>query len=193
MPLYTKGSLGIGGLRPLFADTLCYDSGQEDFANSEHSGRWLGGAFVLRKVFQDITQAPTSFTPNSTQTYDVFEQIGLTPNWGFYVSDVILESRVDVGATPSGTVSVGLFTSEGEITDPTDYNPAWPPTVITQGANSLFGPYGAAPGIGGRMAFRSFQTIYLSWDASGFSTLNASQISFTLFGYLVPDPTNSTS
>jgi len=190
MPLYSKNGLTLSGLRPVASPDLG-PLGYEDYANSEHSGRWTGGAIVFRKM---LWTDDTSFGPN-TVVDELILQLPPTPNWGLYIMDAVVQAKVDVGSSPSGTANFSLGTLEApsytNIIAGPPVTPQWSPVVDTWVVNS--GNYRAAVGIGGRTAYRTFRQLYLRMDNSGFTTLNNSPISITVVGYLLPDATDPTS
>ena len=195
MPQYSNKGLVIDGFQGVLAPGICTDDSQEDFANSEHSGRWNVGSFTLRWSIKDISAPPMSFIPNSTQDHLIF-QMPTSPNWGLHIVDGIIQSKIDVGSSPGGSYDLKLGTNESGT-----YNnivlgggsptPTWPPTVKTH--QTMDGIFGTSPGMGGRTNFRTYRDIYLRWTAAGFGTLNPSPVSLVLFGYLIPDATDSTS
>jgi len=191
MPLYSKQGLQIDGLRPVLASGLCVDGGQEDFANSLLSGRWLGGLVTFRKK---LWTDDTSFAPN-TQNNEQIIQLPSSPSWGFYPFEAIVQAKTDVGSSPGGSVGFSLGTDEvpgwDNIFAGPSTTPAWPPEVFTWRASGPF--YGSAPGIGGQPLTRTYREIRLKMDNAGFLTLNNSPIVVVVMGYLIPDATNASA
>lgn len=193
MPLYSHNGLAIAGRRPILSPDLCTDDGQEDFASSEHSGRWLGGLIVLRKSFKNIV-TDTVWAPNTVSSEPIM-QLPNPPNYGFYIMDAFIQAKIDVGSSPSGNVAFTLGTNESGSYDNViagpSRTPVWPPVVWDWQTN--VSTYGTMVGMGGHTAYRTYRYVYARMDNSGFSTLNASPVTVTIIGYLLPDPTVSTS
>lgn len=182
MPLYTQKSLVLESRRGILSPGVCQDDGQEDFANSEHSGRWGAGLLTVRYA---TTLGDHGLPTTGTQNVDF-----VTPNadnWELFVIDAVIETRI---TAVSGTYKVNLGNAytglRNNIVVGAWHTAALSPTVYTDEANaSLYDPDFA--GKGGQVV----DTVSLGfrWEASSLSgVIPSSRIVVTVIGFLVPEP-----
>jgi len=182
MPLYTQKSLVLEGRRGILSPGIGQDDGQEDFANSEHSGRWGAGLYTIRYC---TTLGDEGLPTTGTQNVDF-----ITPNadnWEFLVIDAVIESRITAF---SGTYRINLGNAltglRNNIVVGAWHGVSLTPVVHMDEANaSLYDP--DFTGKGGQIV--DSVALGFRWEASSLtSVVPSSRIVVTIIGYLIPEP-----
>ena len=182
MPLYTQKSLSLSNRRGILSPQVCQDDGQEDLANSEHSGRWIAGMHTLRWC---ITLGDYAFP--TTGTLNVDFTTALADNWEFQVFDAIIESRI---AATGGTYRINLGDGYVGLRNNMIIGPwhtAFPsPVVYTDEVNASLYDANMA-GKGGKTADNI--PLGIHWEGSSLTgVVPTSRIVVVVVGYLVPEP-----
>ena len=150
----------------------------EDFANSEHSGRWAGGLITINRTLHDVSSYANLITSFNLLVWPTDQ-----PNWKFACMGGFMWANITWASTSPG-LELGTDNANDHILT------AWNPV---SGSRQSRGTLNAHYNVLAQSDIISWNNkIKLSWDATGSGVLSGN-LSFSVWGYAIPDVNSAAS